>query len=294
MLKSKGLIYKPKNKYLTKRVSQNDSLTHLDSQNLKTTSKQSTDPQKLDKQQYEKFITTQSQYLAPGKSPYEINKNYRVLRDFFNVGLTESKLCKNGAQSDPRYVPFKTQSHPLEMKTYNRFDKDNIFNIFPYQNLNASKSKEDLNTDLQIKVNEEQVRLRTSQKNRSNSPDVIPVHEEQQRVSTSPYGPRGQNKYYTLIEEAMKMSNRVMTSSGFRAKLRQQAMTRPHTKQRRRFKPGYRTLRYPNGVNPSSASKLKSQFKAKPAIHRNAKMTIRKAWSTSSHQYLHHDVNYER
>jgi hypothetical protein len=130
--------------------------------------------------------------------------------------MVESKFNRNNNQMEVKYVPFKSHSEPLEIKTYNRFDKDNIFNIYPFQNLNASKSKEELNADLPINVADiSGRRLKTSQAtHRNGSPEIHPEQKVLERVSTSSHGFRNQNKYYTLIEEAMKMSTRFMTSSG--------------------------------------------------------------------------------
>ena len=142
------------------------------------------------KQDFERFIKSQNNFINTGKSPYEAKQNYKVLRNFFNVEMKERQvnICKN--LQELKWIPVKTNSQPIEIKSYNRFDKDNIFNIYPYPFLNTSKSKEDLNADLPME-GEGQIdgRIKTSSANfRNNSPQVFYEGEFLQRVGTSPTG----------------------------------------------------------------------------------------------------------
>ena len=159
------------------------------------------------------FIKSQDQFIIPTKSPYEAYRNYKILRDFFNIEVIESHMNRKNSQFEVKCVPLKTSSQPLQMRTYNRFDESNVFNSHPYHMINFSKSKDDLNSDLPIKIYDPEQRLKTSQTNhRSNSPTLSKQNIHLKRVSTSPKAFRNKNKYYTLIEEAMRMSSKLLTN----------------------------------------------------------------------------------
>lgn len=67
-------------------------------------------------------------------------------------------------------------SNPVGEKVYHRFDENNFFNKYPYISAGSSRSKEDLNADLNVKpdqLSQPDFRTKTSMgRNRSISPQI--------------------------------------------------------------------------------------------------------------------------
>lgn len=95
--------------FFNKRSSQNEGALDLlcSNCNSKFSLKQdSSNLKNSEKPFYEKFMVNQNHYNLPGKSPYEAHKNYKTLRDFFNINIVESKVYKNKNDYEIKWVKF--------------------------------------------------------------------------------------------------------------------------------------------------------------------------------------------
>lgn len=148
----------------------------------------------------DKVVLLKGGTVGKRPSPYEANRNYKVLKDFFHLQVVESQLPAHMGKTSNQ---FKYHSNPINTNVNSNLGSAQEIPSIPDYQLNTSRTKDDMNADLHLKVDklsQPDVRVKTTIGGyRSTSPNFYKIKDGSSKPGTSPKMPKTKHLHKSKI-----------------------------------------------------------------------------------------------